>query len=62
MIKTLCVKSRTRYYMMLSGNPVHWVSKLQSMITVSTTEAEYIALSQSMRGLLPMREFLSDLQ
>jgi hypothetical protein len=57
-----CVKSRTGYTMMLNGNPIHWVSKLQSMIALSTTEAEYIALSQSMRELLPMRELLSELQ
>ena len=48
--------------MMLCGCPVHWVSKLQTEIALSTTEAEYIALSQAMRELLPMREFLHDLQ
>ena len=58
----ISVKSRTGYVMMMNGNPVHWVSKLQGLISVSTTEAEYIALSQAMRELLPMREFLSTLQ
>ena len=58
----VCVKSRTGYVMMLNGNPVHWVSKLQGLVSLSTTEAEYIALSQAMRELLPMRELLSDIQ
>ncbi len=58
----ICVKSRTGYVMMLNKNPVHWVSKLQTEIALSTTEAEYIALSQAMRELIPMREFLSHLQ
>ena len=37
-----------------------WVSKLQTEIALSTTEAEYIALSQSMRDLLPMRSLLQE--
>ena len=57
----VCVKSRTGYCMMLCGFPVHWVSKLQPCIALSTTESEYIALSQAMRDLLPMREFMVDL-
>ncbi len=58
----VCVKSRTGHVMMLSGCPVHWVSKLQTEISLSATEAECIALSQAMRELLPMREFLSHVQ
>ena len=38
-----------------------WVSKLQTEIACSTLEAEYIALSQSMRDLLPMRRILAEL-
>ena len=33
--------------------PIVWVSKLQGCISLSTTEAEYIALSHSMRELIP---------
>jgi hypothetical protein len=32
-----------------------WVSKLQTEIASSTMEAEYIALSQSMKDLIPLR-------
>jgi len=35
-----------------------WSSKLQTKIALSTTEAEYIALLQAMRALLPLRSLL----
>jgi hypothetical protein len=37
-----------------------WVSKLQTQIALSTMEAEYVALSQSMRDLIPLRELLKE--
>jgi hypothetical protein len=33
---------------------MHWSSKLQTEIALSTIEAEYIALSQAMREVLPI--------
>jgi hypothetical protein len=35
--------------------------KLQTEISLSTTEAKYIALSQAMRELIPMRAFLEEI-
>ena len=57
----VCVKSRTGYVIMFASCPVTWVSKLQSEISLSTLEAEYIALSQAMRDFLPMRELLKEI-
>jgi hypothetical protein len=57
----VCVKSRTGYVMTLGGCPIQWSSKLQTEIALSTTEAEYIALSQSMRELLPLRRLLLEI-
>ena len=37
-----------------------WASKLQQEISLSTVEAEYVALSQSMRELIPLRELLKE--
>jgi len=48
------VKCRTGYVIVFANCPV-WVSKLQTDIALSTTEAEYIALSQAMRDIIPMR-------
>ena len=47
------VLSRTGYMITYCGCPIHWASKLQSEIALSTTEAEYIALSMATRELLP---------
>ncbi len=57
----LCVKSRTGFLITFMGSPLHWVSKLQSQIALSTMEAEYIALSQSMREIIGFREILKEL-
>jgi hypothetical protein len=56
----VCVKSRTGFVITLGNCPLMWVSKLQTEIALSTLEAEYIALSQAMRELLPMRELLQE--
>jgi hypothetical protein len=53
--------SRTGYIITFCGCPIFWKSKLQSEVALSTTEAEYIALSMCMRDLLPMRRLLSEL-
>jgi hypothetical protein len=45
----------------IGGCPLSWTSKLQTEIALSTMEAEYIALSQSMRELLPIREIVSEM-
>jgi hypothetical protein len=55
------VKSRTGYVITFANCPVLWVSKLQTETALSTTEAEYIALSQAMRDLIPMRTLLTEL-
>jgi len=46
--------SHTGYVITYSGCPIHWVSKLQSKIALSTCEAEYIALSMCTQALLPL--------
>jgi Reverse transcriptase (RNA-dependent DNA polymerase) len=56
----VCVKSRTGFCLTLGSCPLIWVSKLQTEVAMSTTEAEYIALSQSMRELIPMRRLLKE--
>ena len=47
--------------MTLGGCPIQWNSKLQTEIALSTTEAEYIALSQAMRELIPLRRLLLEI-
>lgn len=54
-------KSRTGYILTLGGCPIVWKSFLQSEISLSTLEAEYSALSSSMRVLLPIRSMLLEI-
>jgi hypothetical protein len=55
------VKSRTGYVILYKNCPLIWVSKLQSQIALSTMESEYIALSQAMRDLIPLRKMVKSL-
>ena len=47
--------------MLLFGCPLFWHSKLQSEIALSTTEAEYIAISQALRKVIPLVNLLNEL-
>ena len=44
--------SRTGYAIYYAGCPVLWSSKLQTEIALSTTEAQYTALSSAMRDVI----------
>jgi hypothetical protein len=56
------VLSRTGYVIRLYGCPILWCSKLQTEIALSTTEAEYIALSQAMREVIPLMDIYNSIQ
>ena len=45
---------------MFCGCAISWVSKLESVIALSTAESEYIALSMAMRQVLPLLEFMKE--
>ena len=49
---------RTGYIITYKNFPILGASKLQSEISLSTTEAEYISLSQAIREIIPMMEHL----
>ena len=58
------VMSRTGYIIRYSGCPIGWCSKFQTGIALSTAEAEYIALYQALRTVIPLMtlvEYLSDI-
>ena len=57
----LSVKSRTGFLISFMGCPLHWMSKLQTQIALSTMEAEYIALSQAMREVIGFRAILKEI-
>ena len=55
------VKSSTGYVITYCSAPLMWASKMQTKVALSTMEAEYIALSQSMRNLILIREVLKEI-
>ncbi len=55
------VLSQTGFVIMFAGCPVTWCSKLQTEIALSTTEAEYIALSQAMQEVIPFLNLLNEI-
>jgi len=46
---------------LVSGAPVSWRSKKQTCVTLSTAEAEYVALSQAIQEVTWLRELFKDL-
>ena len=54
--------SRTGYVIKYANCNIIWCSKLQTEIALSTTESEYITLSQSLRDTLPLMELLREIR
>lgn len=56
------VRSRSGYCITYAGCPIYWSSKLQTEITMSSTESEYIALSESLRSVIPMMRMVKEMK
>ena len=55
-------KSRSGYIIMFANCPLIWSSKLQTMVGLSTTECEYMALSQALRETIPLMQLMKELK
>eukprot|EP00957_Ditylum_brightwellii_P000015 1131-Ditylum_brightwellii.AAC.1 len=55
-------KSQTRYIITYANCPILWASKLQTFITLSTTEAEYVALSTVLCETIVIMNFLKEIE
>ena len=55
-------KSRSGWVVFYAACPIIWASKLQSQVALSTTEAEYIAMSMALRDVIPIMELLEEMQ
>jgi hypothetical protein len=53
-------KSRTGYTILYGGCPMVWASKLQREVALSTTEAEYNALSESLREVIHLMQLMGE--
>lgn len=54
-------KSTTGYVFTLAGGAVSWVSKLQTVVALSTTEAEYMAATQACKEAVWIQRLLEEL-
>ncbi len=55
-------KSRSGWIVFYAGCPVCWASKVQSQVALSTTEAEYIAMSMALRDVIPVMNLIDEIK
>ncbi len=55
-------KPQSSWIIFYAGCPVSWASKLQSQVAMSTTEAQYIAMSQALRDVIPIMGLLHEIR
>ncbi len=54
-------RSTSGYLITFAGGAVAWQSKLQKCVALSTTEAEFIAATESCKELLWLRKYIEEL-
>ena len=47
---------------MYAGLPIIWKSQIQTEIALSTTEAEYVGLSQALREAIPLMNLIKEME
>lgn len=51
----------TGYVFTVGGTTVSWVSKIQSVVALSTTEAEYVAATKASKEMIWLQRFMDEL-
>ncbi|KAK0573601.1 hypothetical protein LWI29_010645 [Acer saccharum] len=54
-------RSTTGYVFTLGSTAISWVSQLQKIVTISTTEAEYVAVTEASKKLIWLQGLLAEL-
>ena len=54
-------KSTTGFVFTLGGTVISWVSNLQKIVTLFTTEAEYVATTKARNEMIWLHGFLNEL-
>ena len=54
-------RSTTSYVFTLSGGPIYWRSTLQSLVAMSTTEVEYMAVAEATKEALWLKGLVKEL-
>ena len=56
-----CRKSTSEYVYTFGGTAICWVSRLQKIITLSSWEAEYVAITKAMKEMIWLQTFVREL-
>ena len=51
-------RSTIGYVFTMGGTPVSWVLKLQKVVALSTTEAEYVAATKASKEVIWLQRFM----
>ena len=54
-------RSTTGYVFTVGGTAVSWISKLQKVVALSTTEAEYVAATEASKEVIWLQRFMEEL-
>ncbi|KAL7475208.1 hypothetical protein ACHAW6_001132, partial [Cyclotella cf. meneghiniana] len=55
-------KSRSGWIVFYAACPLIWTSKLQSLVVLSMTEAEYIAMPMALHDVIPLMELIKEMR
>ena len=55
-------RSRTGFVVLYANCPIIWASKLQTIIALSSTESEYVALSTALREIIPIMNIAKEME
>jgi hypothetical protein len=54
-------RSTTGYVFTIGGIAVSWISKLQKVVSLSTTEAEYVVATEASKEMIWLQRFMEKL-
>ena len=54
-------RSTTRYVFTMGGTTVSWISKLQQVVALSTTEVEYVATTEASKEMIWFHRLMEEL-
>jgi hypothetical protein len=54
-------RSTTGYLFTIGGTIVSWISKLQKVVALSTTEVEYVAATEASKEMIWLQRFMEEL-
>ena len=54
-------RSTTGYVLAVGGTSVSWISKLQQVVALSTTEAEYVAATEASKEMIWLQRLMEEL-